>query len=170
MTCLSWKVKLQKYQKNIFTKRRTMATHLLIFMVSDELHNRKPYAITVPIMPVTIVKDKVIRNLQMELKRVMNEMGMIVVDKNNTVLCVTKFMWYTYYSHTLCMLHACCSQYTKVARLHYFCTIAFPTPHENRPWLFRHVSAIAHHHTPKMVLWSALCSTPKSGIIMHNLI
>ena len=55
-------------------------------------HNRKPYAITVPIMPVTRVKDKVIRNLQMELKRVMNEMGMTVVDKNNTVLCVTKFM------------------------------------------------------------------------------
>ena len=31
----------------------------------------------------------------------------------------------------------------------------------------RCASAIAHHHSPKMIL-SALCSTPKSGKIIHN--
>ena len=35
-----------------------------------------------------------------------------------------------------------------------------------RACLLRHASAIAHHHTPKMVLRCAIFSTPKSGQII----
>ena len=72
---------LMKYQKGIYMKRRTMATHLLIFMISEELRNKKPYAIPVRIMPVTTVKDLEIRALQMELKTAMEEEDMDVVGE-----------------------------------------------------------------------------------------
>ncbi|XP_072046198.1 uncharacterized protein [Amphiura filiformis] len=72
-------LELRKYMKGIFTKRRTMATHLLIFMISDELRNRKPYAVPVRVMPVASVKDLTIRALQVELKTVMEELNMKVV-------------------------------------------------------------------------------------------
>ena len=38
----------------------------------------------------------------------------------------------------------------------------------NRPCLWGVPSAIAHHHTPKMVLRGAIFSTPKSGKILRN--
>ena len=72
---------LFKYQKGIYMKRRTMATHLLIFMISEELRNKKPYAIPVRIMPVTTVKDLEIRTLQVQLKTAMEEEGMEVVGE-----------------------------------------------------------------------------------------
>ena len=37
-----------------------------------------------------------------------------------------------------------------------------------RPCLLRCASVIAHHHTPILVLKSAIFSTPKSGKIIHN--
>ena len=37
-----------------------------------------------------------------------------------------------------------------------------------RPCLFRCASWIAQHYTPKMILKSAIFSTPKSGKILHN--
>ena len=46
---------MQKYTKGIFTKMRKMATHLLIFMISEEKRDKKPYAVPVRILPVTTV-------------------------------------------------------------------------------------------------------------------
>ena len=42
---LALKPKLLEYLRGLYTKKRTPATHLLVFMVSDELRNRKPYAV-----------------------------------------------------------------------------------------------------------------------------
>ena len=42
---------LTSYVKNITTKKREAASHLLIFMISDELRNMKPYAIPVRVLP-----------------------------------------------------------------------------------------------------------------------
>ena len=42
------------------------------------------------------------------------------------------------------------------------------SPVYNRPCLLRRVSAIVHHHTPKMTSKSVIFSTPKCGLIVHN--
>ena len=39
--------KLLQYLHGLFTKRRNPTSHLLIFMISDELRNHKPYAVPV---------------------------------------------------------------------------------------------------------------------------
>ena len=41
------KPRMLKYCKDMYTRRRTEATHLLAFMISDERHSQKPYAIPV---------------------------------------------------------------------------------------------------------------------------
>lgn len=47
----SLKSNMLSYLKDLFTKKRTTASHILVFMIADELHNRKPYAIPVKFMP-----------------------------------------------------------------------------------------------------------------------
>ena len=39
------------YLKELFSKKRTAASHVLVFMIADELRNKKPYAIPVRFMP-----------------------------------------------------------------------------------------------------------------------
>lgn len=62
-----------------------MATHMLVFMISDELRNTKPYAVPVRMMPVGTVKDATIRELQEELRTVMTELEMTVVGMDQII-------------------------------------------------------------------------------------
>ena len=39
------------YLKELFSKKRTAASYVLVFMIADELRNKKPYAIPVRFMP-----------------------------------------------------------------------------------------------------------------------
>ena len=39
------------YLKELFSKKPTAASHVLVFMIADELRNKKPYAIPVRFMP-----------------------------------------------------------------------------------------------------------------------
>ena len=39
------------YLKELFSKKRTAASHVLVFMIADELRNKKPCAIPVRFMP-----------------------------------------------------------------------------------------------------------------------
>ena len=48
---------LLEYEQHLFAKHRDAVSHLLIFMVSDELRNMKPYAIPVRVMPFHSLTD-----------------------------------------------------------------------------------------------------------------
>jgi hypothetical protein len=45
-------------------KKRAVATHLLIFMISEEVRNRKPYAIPVRILTYSSITDAKLRTLK----------------------------------------------------------------------------------------------------------
>jgi hypothetical protein len=65
---LIWR--LLTYLHGLFTKRRNPASHLLIFMISDELRNCKPYAASVRFLPYKSLTDKMLRDLQLEVEHV----------------------------------------------------------------------------------------------------
>lgn len=82
---LAMKPKLLEYLHGLYTKKRTPATHLLVFMISDELRNRKPYAMPVRFMPYRSISDCKMRELELELECVMkklerNVVGMLIVS------------------------------------------------------------------------------------------
>lgn len=60
-------------------KKREAASHLLVFMISDELRNKKPYAIPVRILTYKSITDAQMRELRDELKMSMDKIGMTVV-------------------------------------------------------------------------------------------
>jgi hypothetical protein len=66
------------------TKTRVAASHILIFMVSDELRNFKPYAIPVHVMKYTSLIDKNARDLEDEFKIAMEDMDMVTVGMFNS--------------------------------------------------------------------------------------
>ena len=54
---------LQKYFKDVYSKRRDTTTHLTIFMIADERRDRKPYAILVWALPFKSLNDTQVREL-----------------------------------------------------------------------------------------------------------
>ena len=78
--------KLLQYLHGLFTKRRNPTSHLLIFMISDELRNHKPYAVPVRFLTYKSLADKKLRYLQLEVETKMKIMGMVVVGK---LVCVS---------------------------------------------------------------------------------
>lgn len=72
---------LLTYLKDLFSKKRIAATHVLVFMISDELRNRKPYAIPVRFMPYKSLTDSKLRELEVQLEEAMRNAGMTVVGR-----------------------------------------------------------------------------------------
>lgn len=77
------------------TKARVAASHILIFMVSDELRNFKPYAIPVRVLKYTSLTDKNARVLKDELKSTMEDMGMVTVG----MFKLYNFFFYNFIEH-----------------------------------------------------------------------
>ena len=73
------KSKMLSYLKDLFSKKRIAATHLLVFMIADERRNRKPYAIPVRFLPYRSLTDAKLRELEVHLEEVMRSTGMTVV-------------------------------------------------------------------------------------------
>ena len=73
--------RMLRYLHGLFSKQRKAASHLLIFMISNELRNRKPYAVPVQFLPYKSLTDKVLRDLQVEVESKMNGIDMNVVGK-----------------------------------------------------------------------------------------
>ncbi|XP_020616842.1 uncharacterized protein LOC110054822 [Orbicella faveolata] len=71
---------VQGYIKDVFSKRREAATHVMVFMIADERRDLKPYAIPVRALPFKSIKDAKLRELRDELKATMGNLGMVVVD------------------------------------------------------------------------------------------
>ncbi|KAK3716248.1 hypothetical protein QZH41_018049, partial [Actinostola sp. cb2023] len=66
---------ITKYLRNLFKKKRSPATHVLVTMISDERRNRKPYALPVRYIAYRNIKDQHVRDLNRELKVKMAERG-----------------------------------------------------------------------------------------------
>ena len=75
------KAELLGYVKGLLGKQRVAATHLLVFMIADELRNHKPYAIPGRFMPYKSLTDAKLRELEGELEDVIRSAGMTVVGK-----------------------------------------------------------------------------------------
>ena len=74
-----------KYLRNLFKKKRTPATHVLVTMISDEKRNKKPYALPVRYIAYHSLKDQYVRDLNKELKRKMTERGLHVAGE---LICI----------------------------------------------------------------------------------
>lgn len=74
-----FKSSLKKYTKDLSMKKREVASHLMIFMIADELRNMKPYAIPVRVLPYKSITDSMCRYLREEVRNVMTSIGMEVV-------------------------------------------------------------------------------------------
>ena len=74
------KSELLKYLRALFSKKRVAATHLLVFMIADELRNQKPYAaIPVRFLPYKSLTDRKLRELEIQVENAMRAAGMTVV-------------------------------------------------------------------------------------------
>lgn len=67
------KKELEPYIKGVHTKKREAASHLLLFMISDELRNYKPYAVPVRVVKYKSITDAKVRELKEELRKAMKE-------------------------------------------------------------------------------------------------
>lgn len=70
-----------KYLQSLYSKKREAASHMMVFMIADEMRNLKPYALPVQFLPYHGISDGKIRGLIENLRTVMVNMGMTVVGK-----------------------------------------------------------------------------------------
>ena len=68
-----------QYSKNFHKKKRTIATHVVVTMLSDERRSTKPYAMPVRYIPCTTLKDQDFRNFNKDLKWEMKKQNMTLV-------------------------------------------------------------------------------------------
>ena len=76
---MALKLKLKQYLKDLMLKKRIAAKYLLVFMIADELRNRKPYAMPVQFLPYKSITDAKLIELASNLQDVMEKNGMTVV-------------------------------------------------------------------------------------------
>lgn len=65
-----------QYLTNLYKKKRTSATHVVVTMMSDEKRSTKPYALTVRFIPCITLKDDDVRNFNQALKKEMKKRDM----------------------------------------------------------------------------------------------
>jgi hypothetical protein len=70
------------YLRNLFMKKRQpAATHVLLFLVSDERRNKKPFAMPVQYIPYHSIRDQFVRDMTNNIKRGMMKMELKPVGK-----------------------------------------------------------------------------------------
>ena len=75
------KANMLTYLRDLFKKKRTMATHVLVIMLSEERRNGKPYALPVQYVPYKSITARDVRRLTQVIKRKMKELGMTCLGK-----------------------------------------------------------------------------------------
>ena len=73
------KKELEPYIMGVNTKKREAASHLLLFMISDELRNFKPYAVPVRAIKYKSITDAMLRELKEDLRKATKQCGMPTV-------------------------------------------------------------------------------------------
>ena len=76
-TCVS----LEEAAKKLIRHQRTAATHIMVFMISPESRNHKPYALPVQCLPITVLKDQQCRELANQIIAAMVKRNMKVVGR-----------------------------------------------------------------------------------------
>lgn len=71
----------KNYLCNLFKKKRTAATHVLVLMLSDERRKRKPYALPIRYVPHRSLRDQYVRDLTRDVKVAMQEKGLNLVGQ-----------------------------------------------------------------------------------------
>lgn len=71
------------FLKNLYKKKRTAATHVLVIALSDERRNSKPYTLPVQYIPYKSLKDQYVRDITGPIKTAMCQAGLEVVGKFN---------------------------------------------------------------------------------------
>ena len=71
----------KNYLRNLFKKKRTAATHVLVLMLSDERRKRKPYALPIRYVPYRSLRDQYVRDLTRDVKVAMQEKGLNLVGQ-----------------------------------------------------------------------------------------
>ena len=89
-----FKTSALQYLRELYTKKRLPASHHLIFMISDESRNRKPYANPVRFLPYHSLTDAKLRDLEVESD--MKSLGMNVVGKYYLFAHLRKYMYSVY--------------------------------------------------------------------------
>lgn len=77
----SVKAEYATYLKNLFKKKRTAATHIMVIAIADEQRNRKPYALPVQNLPYKFLRDKDVRGLTEPIKASFTEARLHVIGK-----------------------------------------------------------------------------------------
>lgn len=73
--------RLRQFFKDLYRKKRTPATHIMVFMISESRRVKKPYAIPVQCLPYASISDNKLRLLTDKIKLEMNRRGMKAVGK-----------------------------------------------------------------------------------------
>jgi len=73
---------MRKYLRNLFVKKRQPgATHVLLFLISDERRNKKPFAMPVQYVPYKSIRDQYLRDMTDKIKQEMVKMDLKPVGK-----------------------------------------------------------------------------------------
>jgi hypothetical protein len=74
----------ENYLRNLFVKRRQpAATHVFIFLLSDECRNKKPYCLPIQYLPYHSLKDQTVRELTSKIRVEMAKLDMLAIGKYN---------------------------------------------------------------------------------------
>ena len=74
---------LVKFIKGVTRHQRTAATHILIFMISNEERRTKPYALPVQCIPYVALSDSKVRQLANNIIHEMTDRNMKVAGNGN---------------------------------------------------------------------------------------
>ncbi|OWF38671.1 hypothetical protein KP79_PYT23083 [Mizuhopecten yessoensis] len=78
------------YLKNLFKKKRTAATHILVIAISDEQRNIKPYALPIQYLPYKSLRDQYVRDITEPIKIALTLTGINVVGLVEVVRKMSK--------------------------------------------------------------------------------
>ena len=73
------------YLRNLFKKKRQCATHILVFMLSDEKWDKKPYATPVQYIPYHSLQDQELRDLVKKIKVELNNANIKAVGRQDVL-------------------------------------------------------------------------------------
>jgi DNA gyrase/topoisomerase IV subunit A len=77
----------EQYLRNLFIKRRQpAATHVFIFLLSDECRNKKPYCLPIQYLPYHSLKDQDVRELTKNIRQEMAKLGMLAIGLYNYII------------------------------------------------------------------------------------
>ena len=70
------------YLRNLLVKKcQPGATHVLLFLLSDERRNRKPYTMPIQYVPYKSIRDQFVRDLTVNIKTEMMRLGLKPVGR-----------------------------------------------------------------------------------------